>query len=51
MQSPYFQNIDEVYLKYKVDFRDIYSTVLDKWLQTDSMAVLRESLRVWGLYN
>jgi hypothetical protein len=27
-------------LKYKVDFRNIYSTVLDKWLQTDSVAVL-----------
>jgi len=40
MQAPDLQNLDEGDLKYKVDFRDIYSTVLDKWLQTDPVAVL-----------
>jgi uncharacterized protein (DUF1501 family) len=40
MQAPDLQNLDEGDLKFKVDFRDIYATVLDKWLQTDSVAVL-----------
>ena len=40
MQAPDLQNLDEGDLKYKVDFRNIYSTILDKWLQTDSIAVL-----------
>ena len=40
MQVPDLQNLDEGDLKYKVDFRNIYATVLDKWLQTDSVAVL-----------
>jgi uncharacterized protein (DUF1501 family) len=40
MQAPDLQNLDEGDLKYKVDFRNIYSTILDKWLQTDSVAVL-----------
>ncbi len=40
MQAPDLQSLDEGDLKYKVDFRNIYSTVLDKWLETDSVAVL-----------
>lgn len=40
MQASDLQNLDEGDLKYKVDFRNIYATVLDKWLETDSMAVL-----------
>ena len=40
MQAPDLHNLDEGDLKYKFDFRNIYSTILDKWLQTDSIAVL-----------
>jgi uncharacterized protein (DUF1501 family) len=48
MQAPDLQNLDEGDLKYKVDFRDIYSTVLDKWLQTDSVAVLGKRFKGLG---
>lgn len=40
MEAPDLQNLDSGDLNYKVDFRNIYSTILDKWLQTDSVAVL-----------
>ena len=40
MQVPDLQNLDEGDLKYNVDFRNIYATLLDKWLETDSVAVL-----------
>ena len=48
MQAPDLQNLDNGDLKYKVDFRDIYATVLDKWLQTDSVAVLGKKFEGLG---
>ena len=48
MQAPDLQNLDEGDLKYKVDFRNIYATILDKWLQTDSMAVLGKKFEGLG---
>ena len=33
-------DLDDGDLKYEIDFRNVYATVLDKWLQTDSSAVL-----------
>lgn len=48
MQAPDLQSLDEGDLKYKVDFRNIYATVLDKWLQTDSVAVLGKRFESLG---
>jgi uncharacterized protein (DUF1501 family) len=48
MQAPDLQSLDEGDLKYKVDFRNIYSTVLDKWLETDSVAVLGKKFEGLG---
>lgn len=30
-------------LKYEIDFREIYATILDKWLQVDNAAILNKS--------
>ncbi|MDN3618336.1 DUF1501 domain-containing protein [Polaribacter undariae] len=30
-------------LKYEIDFREIYATILDKWLQVDDVAILNKS--------
>ena len=30
-------------LKYEIDFREIYATILDKWLQVDDAAILNKS--------
>lgn len=35
-------DLDREDLKHQVDFRSVYATVLEKWLQTDSKAVLRK---------
>ena len=37
---PSLEDLDEGDLKYAVDFKEVYATVLDKWLQTDSRNVL-----------
>ena len=36
-------DLDREDLKHQVDFRSVYATVLEKWLQTDSEAILRKS--------
>lgn len=37
---PDLQDLSEGDLKYNIDFRQVYATLLDNWLQTDSAAVL-----------
>ena len=37
---PSLEDLDDGDLKYKVDFKQVYATVLDNWLQTDSQKVL-----------
>ena len=37
---PSLEDLDEGDLKYAVDFKEVYATVLDKWLQTDPRGVL-----------
>lgn len=39
-QAPDLQNLDNGDLRYKVDFREIYATLLDKWLDVDNQHVL-----------
>lgn len=41
---PNLENLDKGgNLKYKVDFREIYATILDKWLQVEDAAILNKS--------
>ena len=37
------QNLDRGDLKHEIDFRQVYATILDKWMQTDSQAILGQS--------
>ena len=39
-QPPDLTNLDSGNLKFAVDFRSVYASVLDEWLQADSKAVL-----------
>jgi uncharacterized protein (DUF1501 family) len=40
---PSLSNLDNGDLKYEVDFRSVYSTLIDKWLKGDTTAVLGKS--------
>jgi len=37
---PSLEDLDEGDLKHQIDFRQVYATILDKWLQADSKEVL-----------
>jgi uncharacterized protein (DUF1501 family) len=40
-QQPSLSDLDQAgNLKFKVDFRSVYATILDRWLGVDSRAVL-----------
>ncbi len=41
-EAPDLQNLDKGDLKYKVDFRQVYATVLDKWLDINNASVLNK---------
>ncbi len=47
--TPDLSNLDNGDLKYKVDFRDIYATVLDKWLNVSNAQVLGKQYNGLGL--
>ncbi len=40
---PDLANLDNGDLKYQIDFRRIYSTILSKWMNADSEAILQGS--------
>ncbi len=40
---PDLSDLDEGDLKYKIDFKQVYATMLNKWLQTDDKAILEKS--------
>lgn len=42
---PSLTDLDEGDLKYTTDFRDIYATILDKWLETDPKTVLGKNFK------
>lgn len=44
--APSLTNLDDGDLKHKIDFRCVYATVLDKWLQADSRQVLGQQYDV-----
>lgn len=37
---PNLSNLDEGDLKYQVDFKDVYATIINRWLQADDTAIL-----------
>jgi uncharacterized protein (DUF1501 family) len=39
-KHPSFTDLDDGDLKYHTDFRKVYATLLDKWLNVDSKTVL-----------
>ena len=39
---PDLNDLDEGDLKYKIDFKNVYATVLNKWLGADDTAILEE---------
>ncbi len=39
-EAPDLANLDNGDLKYKIDFRDVYATVLDKWLDVNNSRIL-----------
>ena len=41
--APDLSTLDNGDLKYQVDFRDVYATVLDKWLNVDNSLVLNKN--------
>ncbi len=44
-EYPSLSDLDDGDLKYSVDFRSVYATVLEKWLRTDSSSVLGGSFK------
>jgi uncharacterized protein (DUF1501 family) len=39
-ELPDLSNLDEGDLKYKVDFKNVYASILNKWLKADDVAIL-----------
>lgn len=39
-EHPDFGNLDNGDLKYKIDFRNVYATILDRWMKADSREIL-----------
>lgn len=46
--APDLQNLDNGDLKYEVDFRQVYATLLDNWLNQNSKSILRGSFQNLG---
>lgn len=43
-EAPNLADLDEGDLKYTIDFRNVYATILKKWLNTDEQPILGEKL-------
>ncbi|MFN0136389.1 MAG: DUF1501 domain-containing protein [Phycisphaerae bacterium] len=44
-EMPDLRNLDEGDVRHKLDFRSVYATVLDRWLEADARAILGESFK------
>lgn len=49
--QPSLTDLDDGDLKYKIDYRNVYATVLDKWMGADSKAVLGEKFEQMDLFQ
>ncbi|MGY8975630.1 MAG: DUF1501 domain-containing protein [Alphaproteobacteria bacterium] len=38
-------------LKYTTDFRSVYATLIDKWLQVDSKSILRKNFQTFDIFD
>lgn len=38
-------------LKYTTDFRSVYATIIDKWLQVDSKNILRKNFQTFDIFD
>ncbi len=47
-EAPNLTDLDNGDLKYQVDFRDVYATLLDKWLNINNSQVLNKSFNGLG---
>lgn len=47
-EMPNLSDLDEGDLKYKVDFRDVYATVINKWLGVDDKIILGNNFERMG---
>jgi uncharacterized protein (DUF1501 family) len=47
--APDLAQLDNGDLKYKVDFRDVYATLLDKWLDVNNSQILNKSFAGLGI--
>ncbi|RDB03061.1 DUF1501 domain-containing protein [Runella aurantiaca] len=49
-EAPDLTNLDNGDLKYSIDFREVYATLLDDWLHTDSTKVLTQKFNKLPLF-
>ena len=49
-EAPDLTNLDNGDLKYSIDFREIYATLLDDWLHTDSTKILTQKFNKLPLF-
>ncbi|MCH2021335.1 MAG: DUF1501 domain-containing protein [Saprospiraceae bacterium] len=49
-KAPDLTNLDNGDVKYEVDFRRVYATILNDWLQTDSQLVLQKGFKSLRLF-
>ncbi|MEI9809964.1 MAG: DUF1501 domain-containing protein [Bacteroidota bacterium] len=47
---PDLSDLQEGDLKYNVDFKNVYATILDKWLNADAQKVLGQTIRLHEFY-
>lgn len=48
-EAPNLSRLDNNDLIYQVDFRNIYATILDRWLEADSSIILQKRFKQMGL--
>jgi uncharacterized protein (DUF1501 family) len=49
--QPSLTDLDDGDLRYKTDFRSVYATILDRWLNADSKAVLGDKYDILDLFQ
>ena len=48
---PDLNDLDECDLKFKIDFKNVYATVLNKWMSTDDARILGSNYHQWNLFK
>ena len=50
-QPPALTNLDNGNLRFTTDFRSVYATLLEDWLEADSKAILGDSFEKVGILD